>query len=100
MYLALSGIAQLLAVLFLAISMVALLLLCALRSSKRLHEDVSGSFVLGPPMEGFTNFEFYVDVELVDPRASIVLRTNPDRKVRVCPVSLGENLNSSLSLES
>ena len=40
-YLALSGIAQLLSVMFLAISLVTLLLLCSLRSSKRLHNDVS-----------------------------------------------------------
>ena len=41
-YLAFSGIAQLLSVMFLAIAMVSLLLLCALRSSKQLHDDVSG----------------------------------------------------------
>lgn len=40
-YLAFSGIAQLLSVMFLAIAMVSLLLLCALRSSKQLHDDVS-----------------------------------------------------------
>ena len=40
-YLALSGIAQLLSVMFYAIASVSLLLLCALRSSKQLHDDVS-----------------------------------------------------------
>jgi ATP-binding cassette subfamily C (CFTR/MRP) protein 1 len=40
-YLALSGIAQLLSVVFLAIATIVLLLLCALRSSKKLHDDVS-----------------------------------------------------------
>ena len=73
MYLALSGIAQLLAVSFLAISMVTLLLLCALRSSKRLHEDVSGPSVSHPPIEMITNSKFYEDAEFVDPCASIVL---------------------------
>ena len=51
-YLALSGIAQLLSVFFLVISMVSLLLLCALRSSKRLHEDVSGSISPPASLEG------------------------------------------------
>ena len=45
-YLALSGITQLLSVLFLAIGMVLLLLLCALRSSKQLHDDVSRPILL------------------------------------------------------
>lgn len=58
MYLALSGIAQLLSVLFLVIAMIALLLLCALRSSKRLHEDVSGPFVSRPPLKGSLNLSF------------------------------------------
>jgi len=40
-YLALSGIAQLLSVVFFAITMVSVLLLCGLRSSKKLHDDVS-----------------------------------------------------------
>ena len=100
MYLALSGIAQLLSVLFLVIAMIALLLLCALRSSKRLHEDVSGPFVSRPPLEGVTNLGFYEDVEFVDPCASVVLRANTDRKVCACPISLGGDLNFSLSLES
>jgi ATP-binding cassette subfamily C (CFTR/MRP) protein 1 len=42
-YLALSGIAQLLSVLFTAVAMVCLLLLCSLRSSKQLHGNVSES---------------------------------------------------------
>ena len=42
-YLALSGIAQLLSVFFFAITMVILLLLCSLRSSKQLHDNVSRS---------------------------------------------------------
>ena len=40
-YLALSGIAQLLSDLFLAVATISLLLLCALRSSKQLHDNVS-----------------------------------------------------------
>lgn len=42
-YLALSGIAQLLSVFFFAVTMVTLLLLCSLRSSKQLHDNVSKS---------------------------------------------------------
>ena len=40
-YLALSGVAQLLSITFLSIATVSLLLLCALRSSKQLHDNVS-----------------------------------------------------------
>lgn len=49
-YLAFSGIAQLLSVMFLAIAMVSLLLLCALRSSKQLHDDVSELAVSSTPL--------------------------------------------------
>ena len=77
-YLALSGVAQLLSVLFLAIAMVTLLLLCALRSSKRLHDDVSASPTL---LEGDTDPEFYEDVELVDACPFVFLRTNANWKV-------------------
>ena len=47
-YLALSGIVQLLSVVFLTIATVSLLLLCALRSSKQLHDSVSD--ILMSPM--------------------------------------------------
>ena len=57
-YLALSGVAQLLSVLFLVISMIALLLLCALRSSKRLHEDVSGQISSPTLLEADTDRGF------------------------------------------
>ncbi|KAF9779193.1 metal resistance protein YCF1 [Thelephora terrestris] len=47
-YLALSGIAQLLSVFFFAIATVALLLLCALRSSKQLHDNMLNSLIHAP----------------------------------------------------
>ena len=72
-YLALSGIAQLLSVFFLVISTVSLLLLCALRSSKRLHEDVSRQVSSPMSLEGVTDLRFCEDVEFVDPCAFVVL---------------------------
>jgi len=84
-YLALSGIAQLLSVMFLAIAMVSLLLLCALRSSKQLHGDVSKSKLSPTVLEGNTDLGVCVDVEFVDACAFIFLRTNTIWKVRVGP---------------
>jgi ATP-binding cassette, subfamily C (CFTR/MRP), member 1 len=50
-YLALSGIAQLLSVFFTAIATVCLTLLCALRSSKQLHDNVSRPILSRVPLE-------------------------------------------------
>lgn len=50
-YLALSGIAQLLSVFFTAIATVCLTLLCALRSSKKLHDNVSEPTPSPVPLE-------------------------------------------------
>ena len=80
-YLALSGIAQLLSVLFLVIAMVTLSLLCAFRSSKRLHDDVSEQISSPTLFEGDTNPGFCEDVEFVDACAFVVLRTNANWKV-------------------
>lgn len=72
-YLAFSGIAQLLSVFFLVISMISLLLLCALRSSKLLHEDVSVPVSLPTSLEGVANSRFCKDVEFVNPRTFVIL---------------------------
>ena len=72
-YLALSGIAQLLSVAFLAIATVSLLLLCALRSSKQLHDNVSRPIRLPVPSDRDTDLGFYEDVELVIALTFIIL---------------------------
>jgi len=80
-YLALSGIAQLLSVAFLTIATISLLLLCALRSSKQLHDNVSQPIPLPAPFNRDTNPGFYEDVELVDALPFVILRTNTNGKV-------------------
>lgn len=70
---ALSAIAQLVSVVLLAIAIIALLLLCALRSSKKLHDDVSELTLSPAPSKGVTDFGFDEDVEFVDARSFIIL---------------------------
>jgi len=72
-YLALSGIAQLLSVVLLAIAIIVLLLLCALRSSKQLHDDVSELTLSPTSSKGVTDLGFCIDVKFVDACAFVIL---------------------------
>lgn len=71
-YLALSGIAQLLSVFFTVIATVCLTLLCALRSSKQLHDSVSKRIPSQLPL-GKTDLWICEDVGLVDPLPFVLL---------------------------